>query len=418
MNELMNSGIFNTSHKNRYYVKSIISVAVIMLLIVIEMLKSGSYFDEIICIVAIAYLAIFINKIERRDAITIMILMTIVLIGLLSNIISGLTTSIASIGIDIVCETKLIFGFLMMKYFINDTEKKAIINALLPFAKLFTLSSFVCAIISQFADIGMTSGERYGLKCFKFLFIFSHQYFAVYILIFGILVCNTKMSEKKRHRYYAIAIIAMLFSTKAPSLVFTTIFIGLYFYFRKNKKLKPWIIFIGVVAIALVGSFQINEYLLKEDVPRRLFFEYAVKTANTYFPLGSGFSTFGSAEAAKHYSPLYYSYGFNNRFGMSPTHTAFLNDTYWPMAIGQFGWIGFILFLVVYWRLFVSIDNENFSNERRAFLYGAYIQYIVHAIGAAILSSSAGMIGFLSLSLFTVSNFSGERDSGRLKIHF
>lgn len=418
MKESLQQNILSNNRKNKYYIRAIIAAAILLVLIAFELFRSGGYFDEILGVVSILYLVFFINKIERRDATTIMLLLLAVVIGVVSNLISGLVHSVKSIGIDLIIETKIILTFLMMKYFVNDNEKTAIINAFVPLAKLFTVASFICGIISQFTNIGMTTGERYGLKSFKFIFDFNHQYFAVYVLVFGVLVCNTIMKENIRSRYFVIAIIAILFSTKAPALIFTTVFVGLYFYFKNHKRIEPWVIVIGAIAFVFVGWFQINEYLINDETPRRMFFEYGFKTANNYFPLGSGFSTFGSGEAAKNYSPLYYQYGWENKFGMSPTDTAFLNDTYWPSLLGQFGYIGLLLYVVVYFRLFKSIDNKDFSNTRRAFLYGAYLQYMVHAFGSAILSSSAGMIGFMALSLFTVSNPDENKNSGRLKIHF
>jgi hypothetical protein len=72
-----------------------------------------------------------------------------------------------------------------------------------------------------------------------------------------------------------------------------------------------------------------------------------IKIANTYFPFGSGFATFGSHMASLQYSPLYSSRGYGKFYGMSPGNGAFLSDTFWPIVIAQFGYIGLILFLLI-----------------------------------------------------------------------
>lgn len=154
------------------------------------------------------------------------------------------------------------------------------------------------------------------------------------------------------------------------------------------------------VALIFVGRYQIDTYLTKEGTARRVFYEYAVKNANTYFPFGSGFATYGSAEAAKNYSPLYYQYGFVNVWGMSPNYKAFLTDTYWASVLGQFGWIGIVLMGVVYIRVFRSMTSLNFSYSQKAFLYADFTQYVIHAIGAGIITSSPGLIGFMAMALF------------------
>ena len=116
------------------------------------------------------------------------------------------------------------------------------------------------------------------------------------------------------------------------------------------------------------------------NAPRYLFFYYGGKTANTYFPLGSGFATFGSDQAARNYSRLYYQYGFNSLFGMNTEDGSFLSDTFWPMAIGQFGWIGSILYILIYVRIFFSFKWMDLNLEQKALLYAGYMQYIIHAV--------------------------------------
>lgn len=390
------------------YVKSLIISCVFLILIIIEVVRNGSYLDEIIGVGSMLYIFFSRKKISRNDLITIALLFVVVVIGLSSNIYSGLNKSFFSIVVDVVAETKLLFAFFATKYFLTEREKQSIIDMLVPFSKLYILSSFFCSIISLFVDIGMSGEERYGIPSFRFFFDFNFQYVAVYMLVFGIMVCNTKMSEKKKKRYYWIAIISLVLATKAPPIMFSIIFVFLYRYFQKHKRLSMKVIIPLLIVIIIAGWFQIETYLLNESSPRRLFFEYAFKTANTYFPFGSGFATYGSDQAARVYSPLYYKYGFDMYNGMNPEDSAFLSDTFWPMAIGQFGWIGSILYIAVYVRVFLTFSNKRLIYSRKAFLYSAFLQYMIHAIGAAILSSSAGLIGFMAISLFTIEESEDE----------
>lgn len=407
----------NQNKKNSYYLKSIFVVILFIILIIIEITKNGGYIDEIIGVSSIVYLAFSRKKIERRDLITIMIICLIILFGIISNAVSNITSSLFSIGIDIVAETKLIFAYFALKYFLSDKEKKETINMLLPLAKVFTISAFLLSIVSQFVNIGMTGSTRYGIREFKFIFNFSFQYVAVYMLVFGILVCNTKMRENVRLTYYAMAIISIVLATKGPPIMFSIIFVGLSFYFRKHDRISPAIMLIGAAILAWAGWFQIETYLLNENAPRHIFFQYSFKTANKYFPFGSGFATYGSDQAARNYSKLYYLYGFDELNGMNPDNPAFLSDTFWPMAIGQFGWLGSIAYVIVYVRIFLTFKNNKYTNQRRAFIYAAYLQYMIHAIGSAILSSSAGLIGFMAIAIFTISDDQTEKRKSRLKIH-
>ena len=43
---------------------------------------------------------------------------------------------------------------------------------------------------------------------------------------------------------------------------------------------------------------------------------------------------------------------------MTPEDGSFLSDTFWPMAIGQFGWVGGILYISAYIMIFLSFKNN------------------------------------------------------------
>ena len=406
----------NREVKLKFNVYSALIIILFLSLILAELFANGSYLDEVIGIISAFYLLFFRSRMEKRDVITIVLLAVISIYGLISNTVSGLTSNYFSIFVDVLAESKVLLSYFAVKYFLNDSEKRSIIELLTGISALFTIASFICGIISLFKDIGMSGLERYGIRSFHFIFDLEHQFTAVYMFIFAVLVCNTRMKHGTKVLFYIMAMISMILTTKAPSILFSIIFVSLSFYFRKHKKLSLWIIIIGIIMVIIVGQYQIQEYLLNENSPRYLFFKYAIKTANNYFPFGSGFATYGSDQAARVYSHLYYQYGFNKLNGMSPDNPAFLSDTFWPMAIGQFGWVGSILYAIVYLRVFLTLKNDKFSNEKRAFVYACYLQYMIHAIGSAILSSSAGMIGFMGLALVTELDESQEK-SGRLKIH-
>lgn len=389
---------------------------ILFALIAVEVFLGGSYLDEIVGLLSMFYLIFIRRNLQRIDAITLIILFITVGIGIASNLVSGLNTNWFSVLVDFNSETKLLFTFLAVKYILNNKEKQRIINSLTPFAKLYTLAAFFCSIISLFKDIGMSGNERYGIRSFKFIFNLEMQYIAVYMLVFAVLIFSNKISYTNKLFYCAIAICSMLLSTKSPAIIFTIIFIGLTFYFKKHAKLNIWVILIGIAIIAIAGRYQIESYILKEGVARRLFIQYSFKTANNYFPLGSGFATYGSAEAAVHYSPLYYLYGFNKVAGLTPDKPSFSSDTFWAMALGQFGWIGGMLYFSVYILTFISMAKAKMPASKKAFIYAIYIQHLINGLGTAVLSSASGMIAFIGIAL--VSELYESKTTGkRLHIH-
>lgn len=63
-----------------------------------------------------------------------------------------------------------------------------------------------------------------------------------------------------------------------------------------------------------------------------------------YIPFGSGLGSFGTAAAAKEYSPLYFKYHLNEIWGLDPTNPMFLADAFYP-TLAEFGIVGLFFFL-------------------------------------------------------------------------
>ena len=67
-----------------------------------------------------------------------------------------------------------------------------------------------------------------------------------------------------------------------------------------------------------------------------------------YIPFGSGLGSFGTAAAAKEYSPLYFKYGLNNVWGLDPENPMFLADAFYP-TLAEYGIVG-LLFFLLFWK--------------------------------------------------------------------
>lgn len=407
LNSSQNSHILKQKHYKSYSIKSFIFVFAVASIMIMELVYGGSYLDEIYGVLSVAYILLSRKNFKRHDIITLILLIIVILIGLISNYFSNLINDLFPIIVDIIAASKIITTFYASKYFLNNEQKKQIIEMLVPFSKIFIISSFVCSIISQFVDIGMTTSSRFGIKSFSFLFDFSFQFLAIYIWILGVIVFSHKISDKKKKYYYFMALVSIVLTTKGPSLVLAFVFIILSVYFKKHKKISPFLMAFLIVGIGIIGSYQIQNYFLTDDVPRHLFTKYSFVTANDYFPLGSGFATYGSYQASVNYSPLYIRYGFNESWGLSPEYGFFLSDNFWQMALGQFGWFGFALYFYVFLRIFGSFSKNEPNNEKKAFFYAVSSQYVLHALGSSILSNASGVIGFMALALF----FNVEYDS-------
>lgn len=410
------SYILDKRHSKSYSIKSFIFIFAVISIIVMELVKGGSYLDEIYGVLSVAYILLSRQKFKRHDIITLTLLVFVILIGLISNYFSEITNDIVPILVDVVASTKVITTFFASKYFLNNKQKKEIIELLVPISKIFIIAASICSVLSQFVDLGMTYGSRFGIKSFRFVFQFSFQYIAIYIWILGVIVFSQKISQKKKNVYYFLALISIILTTKGPALVLAFVFVVLSLYFKKHKKFSPFILVFLIVGIGILGSYQIKNYFLTDDVPRYLFTKYSFITANDYFPLGSGFATFGSYQASINYSPLYLKYGFDKSWGLSPEYGFFLSDNFWQMALGQFGWIGFALYFYVFVRIFLSFSKDEPDAQKKAFFYAVSLQYILHAVGSSILSNASGVIGFMALALFFNVDYNSTDIIDKIKI--
>lgn len=384
----------------RIDLRAFISLIILALLVYFEMRGGRSYFDEALCLVAMGYLlyAALLDRISRFDSVSLFILITVVLIGLLSNVLSGIAVPWSSVAIDVIAETKVLWIYFAAKYYLSSGTIKHLVRMLSPVAKTYIVLSFVFSLLSQVVNTGMTGSDRYGLNGFKFIFPFSFQFLAVTLIMLAVVMLDKK--TKRKTTYYLMASISLIMATKSSPLIFGVLFLVLLAYFKKQDRLRMGTIVLLGALVLLLGTYQIQTYLLNENAPRYLFFYYGGVTADHYFPLGSGFATFGSDQAARNYSPLYFQYGFSTLFGMTPEDGSFLSDTFWPMAIGQFGWIGSLLYFYVYVRILLSFNGAaSMESDAKAFLYASFASYVIHAVGSAILSSSSGVIGFIAIAL-------------------
>ena len=284
------------------------------------------YADELVTILLLPYMVLgtikrctYIDKCIRN---IICLFVLIGLIGIASTVLNKVQPDKFAVCLDMLTLSKIIICPIGMYFLLNEHNSEEIIRILTPMAKFFLWSGLACAVVSQFLNIGMTEYERNGIKSFYFIVGFQHL-FSILVLCALLII----LSKKYDLRYILIAIVQMILTLKGPSIIWSvTILFILYYFKRDREKIDKWVYVVLLLFCIIFGQFQIQNYFLNDTAPRLVLLNYGLKTALAYFPLGSGFATYGSPVAASYYSPLYQLYGFNNKYGMSKTDTSFLND--------------------------------------------------------------------------------------------
>lgn len=122
-----------------------------------------------------------------------------------------------------------------------------------------------------------------------------------------------------------------------------------------------------------------------------------------YFPFGSGLASFASNASAVNYSTLYYDYGLDKVWGLSPSKTDFICDAYYP-SLCQFGVVGVCLFIYLWkWMfgLFLKKDDMLADKFRLRFIIGiSLIAFIlIECIGGTSFTQSCGLQAMIVLAM-------------------
>ena len=138
----------------------------------------------------------------------------------------------------------------------------------------------------------------------------------------------------------------------------------LYIYFAKLKIKKLWPAALGTVAATLIlGISQFKNYFKFGDArelmsQRELLLVDSIELARKHFPFGTGFGTFASNVSATTYSKYYVDFGYESIYGLSRENPWFISDSFWPIVVGQGGFISFGLFVAVIVAFMVLIIRE------------------------------------------------------------
>lgn len=390
----------------------IVILSLISAVFLVDYVPILQYADELVTILLLPYMVLgtikrctYIDKCIRN---IIYLFVLIGLIGIASTVLNKVQPDKFAVCLDMLTLSKIIICPIGMYFLLNEHNSEEIIRILTPMAKFFLWSGLACAVVSQFLNIGMTEYERNGIKSFYFIVGFQHL-FSILVLCALLII----LSKKYDLRYILIAIVQMILTLKGPSIIWSVSILFILYYFKRDReKIDKWVYVVLLLFCIIFGQFQIQNYFLNDTAPRLVLFNYGLKTALAYFPLGSGFATYGSPVAASYYSPLYQLYGFSNKYGMSKTDTSFLNDNYWPTIIGQFGFWGLIIALIIFVNFFYFVMKSNLRKELKAVTISCLLFIAIHSLGSSIFTTNATLILFI-IMVVIIKMYDTEVEEGR-----
>ncbi|MCC2844792.1 MULTISPECIES: hypothetical protein [Clostridium] len=344
--------------------------------IIERFIPSISWFDEVITIILFILTIINFVKypIQKKSYLRIYIyLIFLIIIGLAGNYIYDIQKSPIAIIKDIVALLKFFIVYIYAERYISLKKSQKIIKKILKFVRIYLIFLMIFAIINQFTNIGMDSGYRGVIK--TYMFMYSHSTFMVasVIAVSSILIGD---GIKKNWLYLCMATIILCFSMRAKAFIYiitvSILYIvvnGKYHFINHHsiKKTSNRLLKTGVL-IAVVGLI-INRDKITAYwdwglmAARPALYIVGFKIMFDYFPLGSGFGTFGSSISGEFYSSLYYKYGIQNTSGLIKSEGyKYMADTYWPYIIAQYGLVGMILYMLGLYEILKLIIQDTKSD--------------------------------------------------------
>lgn len=361
---------------------------------------SVQYMDEILTLIVMILLLFKIKEIYVDKEFSsywigsYLPIFIILLLGIFSNYFSDLEVPFWFSLVDALGLIKLPLVFSFFIFFITDKTKKEIKNLLLPIFVIYLLIIFCSLIMFKFNLFPqMQYDNRLGINTFKF--IYNNPGTLNEKLIIISLVLHIIKNKITRTLLYVIEIIIM-FSTMRMNIILTIIIAFMMFVFYQNRDIKKIriknIVIVFFTAI-IIGRKQIAYYFLGNySTPRKRLLFDGIYTMNSYFPLGSGFATFGSEQSFQYYSHLYYKYGYNYIWGLSPDTGYYINDNFWPMLAAQIGFLGPLLYSCFLYTQFSLLIKAKVNKKVKILMLSSFLYLIISSIGAAILTSVESLI--------------------------
>ena len=357
------------------------------------------YLDEVTALLmGVVFLADIIRtrRIDRDEILVILLTLCMFALGLIGNIKFNLVGHRQYWLMDAFNMFKFIAASLgAMRLFSATKNNEYIIQYLNLFVEIIVATATLCLVINCFRDINMTTDIRYGFRTFNFIFFRVGDYYEACLYMLMVLFADLFI-EKRRITWLFIAMtmVNMVSTLRSRAFIFASLFLLFYVVFvafRVEKiKIRYAVPIVIAAAVTFAGQFT---YYFSGTTARSIMLRNGIRTMKAYFPLGSGFATFGTAIAAQHYSKLYLRYGFWRYFGTSMKNRSYLMDNYWPAILAEIGLFGGLLMLVVVLTLFRRNARLCRNPYSKVCVYSAWIaMFASSAVSSSFFVATKAMV--------------------------
>lgn len=361
------------------------------------------YFDEIVAYIFIffAIITILVNKykLSLQEFKVIFVILLILVVGIIGNLVYK-NQSIKYALLDFLLMFKFAFAYFVGRFLFNNISIFHLKKVLNTEAQIIVVLLSVLILSNLVLNFFPIAEVRYGFPVQQLFF--SHPTYLASFCI-NLLVFLTLFTKHYRVNslFILVDLLIIASSLRAKGLAFVFIYVLVWIMITMKRKIRIGNI-IGIISfIVVLFSPVIKEKILAhQDFARFLLYKYSFVIAKSNFPLGSGFGSFASFVSGKYYSPLYYYYGLNNTYGLSPDMYNFISDTFWPMIIGQLGFLGLLLFaylITIFLSMIYKRTKVNIHSRLAAYIPMLYL--LISSTSESSFANPIAVIFFLVLGI-------------------
>lgn len=360
------------------------------------------YLDELI-VVSMVFLLIDTQIKSKKELYMIEYLilwlyLLLILIGILGN---GLFhfQSFNSAALDGILLSKFLIGYFFGRIYFTKDSLDEIIGPLHRYVKIVISLLFFILVMNIFFNIWPSYEYRFGFPI-QHLF-FSHSTYLTSVAVVCLIIFFIKY-EKPDIFFIIMNSVIIIAAGRNKGLIFLGIYMLVVLFLFILKKVNLAILFFSTSVLIFFFQNTIFERLLSSETSARyLLYSKAFEVAAHYFPLGGGFGTFGSMASVVNYSSLYSELGLEKVHGFTEENGSYLMDSFFAMIMGQFGFIGFGLILIIFSLFLLLIKKKNIFLEFNLLLF-SYV--ILSMITENFISSTFGIMSFLFFGIMIGTN--------------
>lgn len=362
--------------------------------------------DEILTILLLCYAIVkrrYLVKGKGR-AMEIMAFIVIMIFYLIYSLVIQVTTT-RGIILDFLQQLRpyavFYITWMMAPNFTGFQKKRIKWVMLLSFFGYLLAFKFQPSLVTHFGGEESAALGQIALCCGMIYYLFSKQTklnrnIAIFIMLIGLVSGKSKYFGECVVFITLVIYVTDRINFLSPATLFKVCILASVVLFFTWTKFDAY----------YVQGFQDDA----EAMARPATYETGVQIMfHDYVPFGSGLGSFGTAAAAKEYSPLYYKYQLDGIWGLTPENPMFLADAFYP-TLAEYGIVGLFFFLW-FWkrRLWETKKIQNIIYYRMALM--AILALALESSADSSYLSGKGMGYFMILALCL--NSAGVKKTGK-----